>query len=88
MPDSPSIMHSLNDLARIYHAQGKLDEAEQFYKQVLNTIEKNPKSEPTNVIEGLKDFALLLRKTNQDAEAEELERHVEAIEARRDRKKI
>jgi len=104
----PRLATSLNNLASLYHRQGKYTEAEPLYKRSLTIWEKtlallakvsehpNP-NWPTilNVLDGLHqaqgkydvarildNYALLLRKTNHEAEAAKMEVRAKAIRAK------
>ncbi len=72
----------LSNLASLYNAQGRYGEAEPLHKRALAIMEKALGPEHPNVATSLENYAKLLRKTERDAEAEELEARGKAIRAR------
>ena len=73
---------SLNRLAALYYSQGKYNEAEPLYRRALSIWEKALGPEHPDVATVLENYALLLRKTNREAQAEELEARARAIRAK------
>ncbi len=73
---------SLNNLASLYHAQGKHTEAEPLYRRVLAIWEKALGPEHPHVAQSLENFAALLRKTGRGAEAKRLKARAKAIRAK------
>ncbi len=74
---------SLNNLAELYHAQGKYPEAEPLYQRALAIWEKALGPEHPNVATVLENYAALLRQMNRNSEAAEMEARVKAIRAKR-----
>ena len=72
---------SLNNLARLYHQQGKYNEAEPLYKRSLAIVEKALGPAHPHLATSLENYAMLLRKTNREVEATRMEAHAEAIRA-------
>ncbi len=70
---------SINNLAALYHVQGRYADAEPLYKRTLAILEKALGPEHPNVATGLENYADLLRKTGRDAEAAKMELRAEAI---------
>ncbi len=73
---------SLNNLASLYHAQGKHTEAEPLYRRALAIWEKALGPEHPHVAASLKNYARLLRETGRGAEATRMEARAEAIRAK------
>ena len=73
-PKHPSVAQSLNNLGVIYRAQ-----AEPLHKRTLAIYEKVLGSAPPDVGTSLENYAFLLRKTQRNAEAEEMEARAKAI---------
>ena len=78
-PEDPRLATSLNDLAVLYHAQGKYAEAEPLHKRALAIREKALGPEHSDVATSLENYAALLRKMNRDAEASKMEARAKAI---------
>ncbi len=76
------LIYSLNDLAELYRAQGKYAEAEPFFRRVLAILEKALGPEHPDVATTLENYAVLLRKTNRDAEAAKMEARAKTIRAK------
>jgi predicted metalloprotease with PDZ domain len=64
---------SLNNLAGLYHVQGRYAEAEPLFQWAMALIEKVFGPEHPNVAIVGKNYADLLRATNRDAEVAQLE---------------
>ncbi len=77
--EHPSVAASLNNLALLYHAQGKYAEAEPLYKRSLAIWEKALGPEHPQVATSLENYAALLRELDRNAEAEKLEERARAI---------
>ena len=73
---------SLNNLALLYHAQGRYAEAEPLYQRALAIREKVLGPEHPHVATSLENYAALLKKMGRGAEAEPLEARARAIRAR------
>ncbi len=84
-PQDPRLANGLNNLALLYHDQGKYAEAEPLYKRSLAILEKALGPEHPNVATGLGNYIALLRKTNREAEAARMESRARAIWAKRAR---
>ena len=65
----------------LYHDQGKYAEAEPLYQRSLTIVEKALGPEHPDVATTLDNYAALLRKTDRNAEADELEERTRAIRA-------
>ncbi len=73
---------SLNNLALLYKAQGHYAEAEPLYKRSLAILDKALGPEHPNVAASLENYAALLRETEREHKAEEMEARAKAIRAR------
>lgn len=73
---------SLNNLALLYHAQGNYAEAEPLYKRSLAIVENALGPEHPNVATALENYSELLRETNRETEAAEMEARATAIRAK------
>ncbi len=74
--------NSLNNLARLYQAQGKYAEAEPLYQRALAIVEKALGPEHPHVATSLENYAALLRQTARADEAERMEARAKAIRAK------
>ncbi len=72
-PQDPRLAASLNNLAELYHAQGRYAEAEPFYERALAIWEKVLGPDHPHVAKGLENSAALLRKTGRATEAAKME---------------
>lgn len=77
-----SLSASLNNLASLYQAHGNYAEAEPLYKRALAIAEKALGEEHPNVATSLEYYSDLLRKTNRETEAANLEARAKAIRAK------
>ena len=75
------VAQSLNNLALLYHAQGRYAEAEPFYQRSLAILEKAFVPEYPHVAASLENYANLLRETEREDKAEEMEARAKAIQA-------
>ena len=80
--DDPRLATSLNNLAGLYQAQGKYNEAEPLYKRALGIDEKTLGPDHPDVAQSLENYADLLRKTGRNSEAERFEARGKAIRAK------
>lgn len=80
--DHPAVAESLNNLATFYYVQGKYDAAELLFKRALMTLEKTLGPNHYNVATSLRNYAALLRMTQRDAEAANMEARADAIRAK------
>ncbi len=72
---------SLNNLAVLYKAQGRYTEAEPLYQRSL-AWEKALGPEHPNVATSLENYATVLRETEREDKAEEMEARAHAIRAK------
>ena len=73
---------SLNNLASLYQDQGNYPQVEPLYNRALAMREKVLRPDHPDVATTLENHAELLRKTNRDAEAANLEARAQAIRAK------
>ncbi len=73
---------SLNNLAQLYHAQGKDAEAEPLYQRSLEIREKALGPELPDVATSLEIYAALLRQTARADQAERMEARAKAMRAK------
>ena len=78
-PQDPRLATSLNNLATVYHSEGKYAEAEPLYRQSLAIIEKILGPEHRHVATSLENYAALLRKTKRNHKAAKMEARAKAI---------
>ncbi len=71
--DKSSRYRHPNNLAGLYHYQGRYPEAELLYRRALAIWEKTLGPEHPDVATSLENYAALLRKTGRDAEAARME---------------
>ena len=81
-PEHPQVAKSLNNLASLYHAQGRYAEAELLLKRALAISEKALGAEHPNVAASLENYSALLRETGRGSEAVKLEARARAIRAK------
>ncbi len=81
-PQDPRLAMSLNNLAALYHAQGRYAEAEPLYKRSQAIWEKTLGPDHPHVATNLMNYAALLRKTGRSNEATEMEARAKAIRAK------
>ena len=70
--EHPDVANSLNNLAGIYHEQGKYEEAEPLLRRSLSIYKKAFGEESFEVAFGLNNLAVLICMQNKTAEAETL----------------
>ncbi len=80
-PEDLQVAEILRDLADRYAKQEMYDEAKLLYRRALAIREKALGPEHPDMATTLQDYAALLRKTHQEAEAAEIEDRVRAIGA-------
>ncbi len=73
---------SLNNLAQLYHAQGKDAEAEPLYQRSLAIREKALGPEHPDVATSLENYAAILRQTARADQAERMEARAKAMRAK------
>ncbi|MFQ5662850.1 MAG: tetratricopeptide repeat protein [Terriglobia bacterium] len=78
----PRFAASLNNLAELYRAQGKYEQAELLHQRALAIAEKALGPEHPAVATTLENYAALLRKMGRNAEAETSEAPAKAIRAK------
>ena len=78
-PDHPGLATDLNNLALLYHTQGKYAEAELLHKRALAILEKSLGPDHPDVATSLENYAALLRKMNREADAVQMEARAKAI---------
>ncbi len=78
-PEDTRLATSLNNLALLYHDEGKYAEAEPLYQRALAINEKTLGPEHPSVALSLENYAELLRKTGREEEASSMEARAEAI---------
>jgi CHAT domain-containing protein len=69
-PDHPDVALSLNNLAQLYHAQGRYTDAEPMYKRSLTIREKTLGADHPDVAASLNNLAELYRTQGRYADAE------------------
>ncbi|KAH8686304.1 Tetratricopeptide repeat-domain-containing protein [Ilyonectria robusta] len=77
----PDTISSMADLAAMYHAQGRYDEAEGIYQQVLKVRQKVPEEKHPDTISSMASLATTYHQQGRYAEAEQL--HQTALDLRR-----
>ena len=70
--EHPDVAESLNNLAALYHDQGRYAEAKPLYQQVLVINEKALGSEHPNTVTTLNKLAELYRAQGRNEDAERL----------------
>ena len=71
-PDHPDVADSLNNLASLYHAQGRYAEAEPLYQRSFKIREKALGPDHPDVAASLSRLAILCEAQGRYAEAEPL----------------
>jgi len=85
--DHPSLAGSLHNLARLYHDQGKYEEAEPLYQRALAIVEKTLGVHP-NVALCLENYAGLLEKMKREDEAAKLRERAKVIREKHARENL
>lgn len=78
-PTHPELAQNLNDLAGVYHNQGKLTEAEPLYQQALAIQEQTLGTEDPATVHTLGNLALLKYSQKKYAESEALNKRTLAV---------
>src|SRR3990172_10615101 len=78
-PHDSRLTSTLNNLAVLYHTQGKYSEAEPLYRRALAILEETLGATHPSVGQGLNNLAEMLRAQGKHAEAERLHRRALAI---------
>jgi tetratricopeptide (TPR) repeat protein len=81
-PEHLAVTTSLNNLALLYHNQGKYAQAEPLYQRALAIREKALGPGHPDVADTLENYAGLLRKIGRHAEADKMEARAQAIRAK------
>jgi tetratricopeptide (TPR) repeat protein len=71
----------LNALAGLLRDQGRYREAEPLYRRALDIREKSAGTNPRYLVETLRDYGELLRRTGRAKEAARLEARATAVTA-------
>ena len=79
-PEAPRLALSLNNLANVYHSQGKYAEAEPLYKRALAIVEKAFGQEHPNVATSLNNLGGVYVAQGKYAEADPLFKRALAIQ--------
>lgn len=77
--DRPSAPHYLQELAKVYEAQGKYAPAEDAYRRALNIAEELDQAKDFVIVRALDDLALFCQERGRYREAEELFRRRLAV---------
>jgi len=78
-PGFPVVAHFFDNYATLLRDEGKLDEAESFYRKAMDVWAKNKNPDQPDVAGTLTNYAALLRKMDRAAEAEKLEARAATI---------
>ncbi|MBV9259409.1 MAG: tetratricopeptide repeat protein, partial [Ktedonobacteraceae bacterium] len=73
----------LNDLALLYQAQGRYEEAEPLYERALQIYEKTMRPDHPGLATILGNYAYLLEEMQRPDEAAQLRARAQAIRAKR-----
>ena len=79
----PTVAVTVNSLAGVLRDQGKYREAEPLYLRAIAIRETNQGTNPHELIETLRDYADLLRKSRRPKEADQLDARVAGLLAKR-----
>jgi len=77
--DQPPFAQSLGELARCYALQGEYARAELLYKQVVEILEHTSFRDTAEMAACLENYALVLRKTGQEAQAKSVNDRAQAL---------
>jgi hypothetical protein len=77
--DPGAVAKTLHDVALRFAKEGKYAEAERIYQQCLQIREKDCGPNDPDLCQTLENYAKLLRKTNREVEASELDIRAKAI---------
>lgn len=80
-PNDFHIANHLSNLATVYCKQRKYSQSESLYKQAMAMYEKDSGSRQLYLATSLREYAVLLRQINRDAEATKIDSRAEAIKA-------
>lgn len=75
----PHLVQTLVTLGLVTHAQRKFDQAETFYIRAIRITEHSLNPQHPRLISLYDRYALLLRQTNREGEAEVVDRKIESI---------
>jgi Tfp pilus assembly protein PilF len=79
--EHPEVAKTLNGLAVLYDTRGSFAAAEGLYKRALAIAGKTPGSGDRELVTVLENYAVLLRKTDREAEAQAMEARATSIRA-------
>lgn len=79
---SEGVANLLYQLGMVFHAQNRYERAEDFYKQALEIRNKLFGPDHFELVHLLKNYAHLLRKTNREPTAVQMEQFADSIEAK------
>jgi tetratricopeptide (TPR) repeat protein len=79
--DSPDLATALSNLGRLYRDQKRFADAEPLYKRALAIREKVYGADDPSVAAVLRNYAIVERGLNKQAEAKELDDRARKIEA-------
>ncbi len=85
-PEHPDVALSLNNLAELYRAQGKYDQADPLHKRSLAINEKALGPEHPNVATSLENYGALLRATGRPEKAQAILKRAAAIRKKNQKK--
>lgn len=78
--NSKGVANVLYQLGMVFHAQNRFEKAEDYYKQALEINNKIYGPEHYELVHLLKNYAHLLRKTNREPTAVQMEQFAKSIE--------
>ena len=79
LPDDPNVAVTMVGLAKLYTEQGRYDEAEPLFLKAIDIQKEKLGAENPERIKSLKEYASLLRKTNREREAAQLEAPLKSL---------
>lgn len=79
---SKGVANVLYQLGMVFHAQSRYERAEDFYKQALEIKNKLYGPDHVELVHLLKNYAHLLRKTNREPTAVQMEQFAKSIESK------
>jgi len=80
--NSKGVANVLYQLGMVYHAQNRWEKAEDYYKQALEIKNKIYGPDHVELVHLLKNYAHLLRKTNREPTAVQMEQFATTIEGK------
>lgn len=82
-PEHPYVVTTLSDLAEIHEVQCKYVEAQSLYIRTLRIYEKAPEQAPSDLVDILQRYELLLREVGKKQEAKLIEERVRKMDVLR-----